>query len=286
MTYGSKLGLLAWLAILASWTLFALCFPFFYNILGEHVAATAAFPVIVTASMGGLRWGFLAGITALIANQLLLLVYGGVAQTLLLTTLPGAVAGVLTGSVVGHLHDLRKKLAFYAYHDVLTGLYNRAAFMRHLTRTLERTPKQDGACLLFIDLDGFKAVNDQYGHAVGDALLKEVAARLRQNLGQGDVAGRLGGDEFTVLLTATSLSRALNTTRTLLEVLEAPAEVQGKSLRVGASIGVAAYPHHAGDAETLIKCADNAMYAAKRGGKRGCRVFGDVAVPAPLAQLN
>jgi cyclic di-GMP phosphodiesterase Gmr len=128
--------------------------------------------------------------------------------------------------------------------------------------------------LLFIDLDGFKPVNDNYGHAIGDRLLKEVAARLLSCLREGDTAARLGGDEFVVILLESDLDRAITVTNRILESLRAPYDF-GKRIitSISASIGIAEYPEHANELDGLLTAADNAMYIAKKSGKDRFAVF-------------
>lgn len=153
-----------------------------------------------------------------------------------------------------------------ALHDELTGLPNRALFHERLRHLLLTARRGDGIfALLFIDLDGFKAVNDRFGHQDGDLLLRAVAGRLRDALRGADTVARLGGDEFGVLLpdvgTAADADRVA---RHLGERLRPPFTIAGRSQRIGASIGIALYPAHGADADTLLRRADAAMYRAKR----------------------
>ncbi|KAA0125036.1 diguanylate cyclase [Methylobacterium sp. P1-11] len=155
-------------------------------------------------------------------------------------------------------------LRYMAHHDPLTGLPNRYLFAARLDRALAR---RDGAAcaLLCIDLDGFKPVNDRHGHAAGDALLRQLAERLREGLGAEDVAARLGGDEFTILLGDATPASALGFARHLQARLAEPYDLgTGSPVRVGAAIGVACAPLHATRAQALAERADAAMYAAKR----------------------
>ena len=269
------------LVILISWTVYALVFPSLFQILSAEAVALVVLPMIITAAVGGLWWGLAAGAIAFVLNQTLLFALGGLSPDWLPVNLPDLVVSVFIGGVVGYLRDVRLRLIFYAQHDALTGLHNRAAFTARLERALARTPAQSTTSLLFIDLDGFKLVNDKHGHAVGDALLREVAERLKERVRRGDLVGRLGGDEFTVLLTnITKPEHSADVADKLLDALTTPFTVDGKMLSIGASIGVAHYPLHAGDADTLIQCADSAMYRAKYGGKNHCQIF-DGAAPVP-----
>jgi diguanylate cyclase (GGDEF)-like protein/PAS domain S-box-containing protein len=165
--------------------------------------------------------------------------------------------------------ELREK----ALHDPLTGLPNRALLHDRLTSAIAVAQRQDTpVSLLMLDLDGFKAVNDMFGHHAGDMVLVEIAARLSGTLRDSDTAARLGGDEFVLMLPATPLLGAIEASRALVDFIVAPVAVDGKPLTVGASIGIAVFPNHGRDAEVLLAAADSAMYAAKRSGG-GYRTF-------------
>lgn len=160
-----------------------------------------------------------------------------------------------------------------ADHDDLTGLWNRRAFMEGL-RTALVGAEGSGVevALLLIDLDGFKALNDRYGHDVGDALLKEIAQRLQRN-GAGDsMAGRLGGDEFALFVYTPDRSQLDETIATLRLALAEPCSLNGQAHSCRASFGVALYPGHGKDADGLYKNADLALYEAKAAGG-GIRYF-------------
>jgi diguanylate cyclase (GGDEF)-like protein/PAS domain S-box-containing protein len=159
----------------------------------------------------------------------------------------------------------RYRLEHLAAHDVLTGMVNRAQFQSLCEQAIERAARNRSAvAVLFIDLDAFKFVNDSYSHAVGDRLLKLVGERIQQQLREGDIAGRIGGDEFTVLVPHLNLREdAAALASRLLAVLSEPFRVDDYELVVSASIGIAGYPLDGGDAKTLIANADAAMYAAK-----------------------
>ncbi|SDN19678.1 GGDEF domain-containing protein [Allokutzneria albata] len=165
------------------------------------------------------------------------------------------------------LWDHQRTLRHQAYHDPLTGLANRAAFREELDRLLAH-PGTEPA-VLFVDLDDFKRVNDQYGHAVGDRVLCGIAARLREAVREPDLAARLGGDEFGVLL-AEPGQRCDEVGAKLLAELSKPYRVDGVEHTVRASIGLAsaADVRHAEDrADHLLRLADSAMYLAKNRGK-------------------
>jgi diguanylate cyclase (GGDEF)-like protein/PAS domain S-box-containing protein len=159
----------------------------------------------------------------------------------------------------------RQRLEYLATHDALTGLANRAEFQRHCSQAIEIAAKAHGAiAVLFVDLDAFKVVNDSYSHAVGDRLLVEVAARISRELRENDIASRIGGDEFTVLLSGlrTREEAGYFANRLLASVAE-PLRLSDYEITLSASIGIAGYPLDGNDPIALITNADAAMYAAK-----------------------
>ena len=161
------------------------------------------------------------------------------------------------------------QLAHLAYHDHLTGLPNRAQFQTHLDRALALARRDGGAvAVLFIDLDGFKDINDRFGHAAGDSVLCEVARRLSELSREGDLVARLGGDEFLLLapLADAGAAAAEVLRRRVLDCLSEPLEVEGELLQVTGSVGAALFPDHADGGEELIQTADLAMYADKQRG--------------------
>jgi diguanylate cyclase (GGDEF)-like protein len=154
-----------------------------------------------------------------------------------------------------------------AYEDALTGLPNRAMFNDRLQQAV-RGARRDASPLavLLFDMDRFKAINDTLGHLVGDQALREVGLRVRTTLRDSDVVARLGGDEFGVLLATGSAEHAPRVVaEKILKALEAPLVVEGQTMDIAASIGIALYPDHGEDAAALLRAADVAMYAAKRG---------------------
>ena len=179
--------------------------------------------------------------------------------------------------VVAHLARLireRQRLEHLSTHDGLTGLPNRTAFHDRLALLLSRAGDTDGPAVVFLDLDRFKHVNDTFGHDVGDDLLRQVAARLRQGVRADDTVARLAGDEFALLLTAPcGAERADDVVRRVLDSFSEPFLLPGVALSVSPSMGVALSPEHGTDVEVLLRNADSAMYAAKAGGRNGARTF-------------
>ncbi|HUP30472.1 MAG TPA: EAL domain-containing protein, partial [Usitatibacter sp.] len=161
-----------------------------------------------------------------------------------------------------------------AYEDGLTGLPNRAMFNEQLGQAV-RTARREagGLAVLLFDMDRFKAINDTLGHPTGDQVLREVGARVRETLRDSDVVARLGGDEFAVLLATGSAHHAPRVVaEKILKALEAPLVVDGQTMDIAASIGIARFPEHGDDANALVRAADVAMYVAKRG-KSGYSVY-------------
>ena len=163
----------------------------------------------------------------------------------------------------------REQFKDKALHDPLTGLYNRAGFTELCARRLQES-LQSGAvsALLMMDLDRFKAINDTLGHDVGDALLVQVAGRLQRQCRQSDTVARLGGDEFVFLLDDIARAEdAAVVAAKILASLERPVTAAGRELTVATSIGIALYPDHGQTVDAVIKCADQALYAAKEQGR-------------------
>lgn len=178
----------------------------------------------------------------------------------------------------------QERIEHMAHYDALTNLPNRALFYDRLQQafTMARRSK-GGLALLFLDLDGFKQVNDSLGHHIGDLLLIAVAERLRECVRESDTVARLGGDEFTVILKEThDHDSVAKVAEKIIEAIAIPYELEGKRVRVGVSIGIARYSEEAGDEDELMNEADQAMYAAKSAGKNTYR-FGTAAPTNPVA---
>jgi len=205
----------------------------------------------------------------------------GMRRVLLTTKAPlrdesGRVARVLTTSLdITDRKQAEDRLLHLAQHDPLTGLPNRSYLADCLTRLLGTAPRTDGQIALhFLDLDRFKAVNDVFGHQVGDRLLKAVARRLVDVVRGGDVVARLGGDEFAVLQTGVATEDDSSTLAARIsEALNQPFVVNGRELAISASIGITLHPRDGRSANELLRNADLAMYQAKAEGRRSFRFF-------------
>ena len=178
--------------------------------------------------------------------------------------------GTIVGAV-GILADITERkqaevmLRHQASHDSLTGLPNRAMLHEQLCSVI-RLAESGGqpASLLLLDLDRFKEVNDTLGHHVGDLLLQQLASRMQQELGATETVARIGGDEFAIALPAADAQAAATVARLMLRALEEHFQIEQHHLDIGGSIGIAVYPEHGTDPQTLLRHADVAMYEAKR----------------------
>ena len=190
----------------------------------------------------------------------------------------GVPGGVVYVAFEINEHLRAQQIEYQAFHDPLTGLPNRLRFREHLDAAVERVTQDERAlAVFFLDLDGFKRINDSLGHSAGDQMLQTVAQRLRRTLRREDAICRFGGDEFLVVSDLARDADAEVVGAKILRALSEPFRVGGDELFVTASIGGALYPDHGSDAETLLKNADAAMYQAKAAGKNTFRLFGAAA---------
>jgi diguanylate cyclase (GGDEF)-like protein/PAS domain S-box-containing protein len=164
---------------------------------------------------------------------------------------------------------------FLAFHDALTGLPHRALLQDRLNTAVARARRKgEKIALLFLDLDRFKNINDMFGHAYGDDVLKDVAQRLRTWAREQDTVARLGGDEFVIMLNGVDgVANAAAAAQRVLQLMNESFLIQGQSLSVSCSIGVSLFPDHGSDGETLLKNADAALYSAKEDGRGNVRFF-------------
>jgi diguanylate cyclase (GGDEF)-like protein len=174
-----------------------------------------------------------------------------------------------------------------AYHDALTGLPNRPLFIDRLIVSLaqaSRVPQK--IAVFFLDLDRFKDINDSLGHSAGDQLLKAVADRIRRCVREGDTVARFGGDEFTLLVSGIeNIEDAAKIAQKIIETLKIPFFVQERELFVTTSIGISLYPADGGDAETLLRNADSAMYRAKDSGRDNYQLYAPAMNARALERL-
>ncbi len=195
---------------------------------------------------------------------------------------------ISTGKNITERMQVQEHLQYLAHHDVLTGLPNRVLFLDRLNQAIARARWNNWAvAVLFLDLDRFKVINDTLGHEIGDRLLQAVASRLKKCVREGDTVGRLGGDEFTVLLEDIASQEDVPTVaRNIINALSRPMVVDGRELFVTVSIGISVFPGDGADGAELLKNADTAMYSAKEEGRNTFQFYSaDMGISA-FTRLN
>lgn len=190
---------------------------------------------------------------------------------------------------ISELRRAEEKVHHLAYHDPLTGLPNRMLLAEKLDYIVKVAEMQGGRCaVLFLDLDGFKLINDTLGHGNGDLLLQTVAGRLQSQLRSADILARVGGDEFVVAISDLdqSAEAALKVANKLIKVLGDPVELSGKMVSISGSVGVALYPDDGTDRQSLLQAADTAMYYAKNQGKNQISFFTHELAKQIIERMN
>jgi diguanylate cyclase (GGDEF)-like protein len=178
-------------------------------------------------------------------------------------------------TLLTRLKHTNEQVTHLAHHDGLTGLPNRILFYDRLNQAIARARRdKESVAVLFLDLDGFKKINDTLGHAIGDALLIEAAKRIQSCVRESDTVARMGGDEFTAILCNVGNGKEI-VAQKILDTIRQPFMLGDQSCSVGVSIGIAVYPDSGGNAEDLVKVADTAMYLAKDSGKNCYRFTGN-----------
>lgn len=186
------------------------------------------------------------------------------------------------------LLSIKETLKMQATHDSLTGLPNRLLFSDRLTYGLAQAKRHNHTLsVMFLDLDGFKYINDTLGHDVGDLLLKEVAGRLTHSLREADTIARMGGDEFTVILNdCEGEVGASAVANKILEAFAAPFNLEGRELYITTSVGISMFPNDGLDVETLVKNADTAMYRAKERGRNNYKMYTQALNTATVERME
>ena len=181
---------------------------------------------------------------------------------------------VVTYEDVTERHKTQARVAHMARHDSLTDLPNRTLFREKMSEGLNEIAVAGGElAVLCFDLDNFKTVNDRLGHAVGDRLLRWVAAQLEDHAGEHDTVARLGGDEFALIQRGPQPESAERIARRLVEIIGRPPPLENQSIHIGVSVGIALAPDHGFDPDELMKCADLALYRAKAQGRGAYQIF-------------
>ncbi|NBG92932.1 bifunctional diguanylate cyclase/phosphodiesterase [Pseudomonas sp. 9.1(2019)] len=239
-------------------------------IVGMHYTGMAAanFPV------GSFCGAAVDGLSGKGLDNLVLVTSLAVLVIALLTSVFDARLDASTAALANSLTLANEELTQLALHDTLTGLPNRTLLADRISQAMAKVAEQGGCfSLMFIDLDGFKPVNDAFGHHLGDRLLREVALRLREQLRSQDTLARIGGDEFVLLVRLSEPDDAPQVAARQVSLLSKGFRVDEHDLQISASVGIALYPGNGQTAEELLMNADAAMYHAKGAGKNGYSFF-------------
>lgn len=181
---------------------------------------------------------------------------------------------IVAFSDISAIRNVQNELNHMAFHDALTGLGNRHLLQEQLGIELDKAHLTSSSLgLLFIDLDGFKLVNDSLGHASGDRLLQIVSGRIKDTIRRADIATRFGGDEFFIICPSSNAEACQVLASRIIQALEQPTLLADETVVISCSIGIALFPEHGGIPEVLLRAADSAMYEAKSGGKSRYAVF-------------
>ncbi|NUT79252.1 EAL domain-containing protein [Pseudomonas sp. C1C7] len=239
-------------------------------IVGMHYTGMAA----AQFADGSFCGAAVTGLNGKGLDNLVLITTLAVLSIALLTSILDARLEERTASLAHSLTEANRELTQLALHDTLTGLPNRILLADRIDQAMSRVDGEGGCfALMFIDLDGFKPVNDAFGHHMGDQLLREVSLRLREDLRTQDTLARIGGDEFVLLVQLADQNDAMNLAGRQVALIARSFRVAEHDLQISASVGIALYPGNGQSAHELLMNADAAMYHAKNAGKNGYRFF-------------
>ena len=239
-------------------------------IVGMHYTAMAA----ARFADGSFCGAAIDGLNGKGLDNLVLITTLAILTIALLTSVLDARMETRTAGLAQSLTEANRELTQLALHDTLTGLPNRVLLADRIDQAMSKVQEQGGCfALMFIDLDGFKPVNDAFGHHMGDQLLRAVGLRLREELRSQDTLARIGGDEFVLLVQLGEENDALNLAARQVGLIGRPFQVAEHDLQISASVGITIYPGNGYTAEELLMNADAAMYHAKGTGKNGYSFF-------------
>ena len=241
-----------------------------FAIVGMHYTGMAAAQFADESFCGAA----LTGLSGKGLDNLVLVTTLAVLAIALLTSLLDARLEARTAVLADSLSLANQELTHLALHDTLTGLPNRTLLADRIQQSMQAVKEQGGCfALMFIDLDGFKPVNDAFGHHMGDQLLREVGLRLREDLRSQDTLARIGGDEFVLLVQLSQPDDALRLAERQVGLINRAFKVAEHELKISASVGIAMFPGNGGNPQELLMNADAAMYHAKGMGKNGYSFF-------------
>ncbi|MFO7993835.1 MAG: diguanylate cyclase [Marinobacter sp.] len=235
--------------------------------------------ILIPIVWSTVKWGLGNGLLfAFIGNlfALSLFIFSGYSHYGILEVQIMFTISIVTVILIGLVHDERDIFYHRAMYDDLTGLANRRLFSEVCFTSIARAKRKGHeSSVLFIDIDGFKAVNDTFGHKVGDAILKQLGQEIKDCVRDSDSVARFGGDEFVLFLDETSDVKAGEVSEKIIKQLAKPYRVHTDAVELGVSIGISLYPRDGADIDTLIRKSDDAMYLAKKEGKSTYRIYGD-----------
>jgi diguanylate cyclase (GGDEF)-like protein len=285
------------IAIAASLVALLIAFHLRFRRSGLAILARLGSAVVMGFAISGMHYtgmaaaNFAPGSVCLAVDSGSALAGAGLAVAVGISTLIILIGTLVVSSLDAHfahsLHVANEQLRSVALYDNLTGLPNRMLMEDRLGQAINRAARSGKTCaLLFLDLDGFKAVNDTLGHRAGDLVLQQAAERMARAVRKEDTVARLGGDEFVVVLSELPTKADVEViARKLVTELGRPFAIADAATSVTASVGVSLYPSDARDVEGLLERADAAMYAIKHEGKNGVR-FAEHAAPAPTTSFH
>jgi diguanylate cyclase (GGDEF)-like protein len=196
------------------------------------------------------------------------------------------VVPLYVANLIRNLHVALARLRTMATHDPLTGLKNRQGFYEEIARTLALAEKKRSTfAVIFVDLDGFKPVNDTLGHAAGDKMLKVVGQRLHEHVRKSDVVARIGGDEFVIIMRETSRTAIPAIADQVIRAVAMPYAIGGSTVTLTSSIGIAVYPENGRTVDELVAKADDAMYQSKRQGGGGYCMQGETELDGIMRRM-